>query len=208
MMATIPSWLLKYSTQIKSSVSSQGVNSRKHWTNTFDSYIHSLSQYKKNCGHWEKNNLCWRNQGDGHTNQALITPAVQILLWWLCTGNINVLNLHPHGSSYQCFVAFAQPAEGRVRACCSKDKFLQQRDFCVCTMGHVAQVLQNENMRLSENESRKMLVVTSKREAVGAGAPWARGCSSPQPGAVRGLQHCAYRLFCISVSLCNLTSEA
>lgn len=71
---------------------------------------------------------CWRNRGDGHTNQALISPIVQILLWWLCIGNINVINIHPHGRSYQ-RLAFTQPGEGRIGACCSKRWDLTAKGF-------------------------------------------------------------------------------
>lgn len=41
-------------------------------------------------------NLCWRNQGHGHTKEDLISL---ILLSWLCTGNSNTTNTHPQGRS-------------------------------------------------------------------------------------------------------------
>lgn len=116
---------------------------------------------------------------------------VQIPPWWLCTGTINVLNLQPHGRSYRCFTALAQPAEGRVGARCSKDEFLQQRDFFsrVWAIGHAAQVLQNENMCLSDNESRKRLVVTREKEALGAEYPGPGSCARAAALGLPALLH-------------------
>lgn len=98
----------------------------KHWTNTFNSYVHSLNT---NVTVAPGKNLCWRNQGDGHTNQALIPPVVQSLLWWLCTGNINITNIHPHSRSSQCLLAFTQPNEGRIGACHSQRWALTAKGF-------------------------------------------------------------------------------
>lgn len=50
-----------------------------------------------------------------------------------------------------------------------KDEIWQQRDFFsrLWAIGHVAQILQNENVCLNENENRKTIVVTRERAALG-----------------------------------------
>lgn len=131
----------------------------KHWTNVSDSYIHSVSTKRKK--------VCAEETKEMFT-QALVSALVHILFWWVC------LQVVPMASAFT-QTAGASSASWHLHTLgraelgpvAQTDELWQQRDFFSrpWAMGNVAQVLQNENMWLSENENRDMMVAIRKREA-------------------------------------------